>query len=116
MSMVGPGATCRVAKGFMVLRPCAQPATAVCINCAKALCPEHTLSAMTGTLCPECAAATGAITDARSDTQWALRYRSGFYRASDDAGGSSLMDTLLSIDEVFTFNQSDNNSVDIDGD
>jgi len=118
MSAVAPGATCRVTKGFFVLRPCELPAVAACPQCARALCQEHVVETPAGVRCPECAAQASAPTDPRVDPQWALRQRRGFYEnASEGLGtGNDLLGGLFNVFDLFGFQPSEPGDSDFDDD
>src|SRR3954447_22820539 len=112
MSAVAPGATCRVTRGFFVLRPCAQPAVAACPQCARALCEEHVVTTEAGVRCPECAAQASGTTDPRVDPQWALRYRRGYYESAATGLGTTndLVGGLFSVFDLFGFSESSSES------
>src|SRR5437764_11633861 len=66
------GSKCQEKAGFLIPRPCRNPATVQCSVCHKPVCGEHTASLPQGGLaCTSCAAAQNAGPAA---DQW--RYRS----------------------------------------
>jgi hypothetical protein len=73
-------ATCAVRRGFFVLRDCGEPAGNVCSECARPICPEHTVMADT-VLCVEC---SGRHREQTEDEDWyngsgAYAYRHQYY-------------------------------------
>ena len=78
--------TCSVKRGFFMLRPCGNSASAQCSECQRAICGEH-ISALEGRMvCVECKARKTEANRSRQpvdydpyDRNWAYSYRHGYY-------------------------------------
>jgi hypothetical protein len=81
---------CQCKSGFFSLRDCGQPSLAVCSECQRAMCHEHSAAESTFTQCRDCWARAHQLSDADArrqrdrdyDDNWAYSYRDRYYATS----------------------------------
>lgn len=65
---------CTLPRGFVNVRRCDADAAGQCPECRRSVCVEH----WTGSMCVECAAARGWLTDTHAAASYRQRFRSRF--------------------------------------